>query len=286
MILGLWALLVRLFSGKKRKAEGTVIDAINTDLENAHVQDAIYERTIAADTDTIKRVKDAVSSLDAQRSIAQAELVALTKSIQEKRTTIEDAKFMASERDQELAQAGKSDAEIEADPEIQEYMHLCQDDASTLGQMEERANEYEQRIEYLNDSIEEKKSVLRGMYRRLDALKTERQEAKADLVIDKQMEEIADMMAGINTEGNRAELQAAREVRAKLKSRSKLATEFSGMDATAQREKLRAKVQAKKAASDFMGSIRASRKAESEAANPASTEKTAVAEKGDPPPLS
>lgn len=70
----------------------------------------------------------------------------------------------------------------------------------------------------------------------LDKINSEQYEAVGDLITAREQEEIADMLSGISMDGTSAELIRMREIREKVKARSKIAQELAGTDSKSEEE--------------------------------------------------
>jgi DNA repair exonuclease SbcCD ATPase subunit len=233
------------------RVEGVINEASDKLTEDPHVIDQIFRKAISGDSKSIQMMKDAVASLDARRIDLETDLKNMREELQEMIEALDGAKSVGEERAKELQAAGKSMDEILADPEFIEAQEFYEDQKSTIVEREARITEREDRIGEINNVLEEKELQLKELHRRLEKLKLERHERSADAVFDRQMADVADAIAGINTEGHRKDLAAARQASNRLKASAKLSNKLAGMDGRSQREKFRQKAQKKKAASEF-----------------------------------
>lgn len=295
MILGIFSAIWNWLTGKSRQAEGRIQERADALLEDPHAIDAIYSNAIKGDANAIEQLANAVGGLHARLASDQALLKRLISDpedgLERMRIDLDGAQAIGEQRYAELGKAGKSEDEITSDPEFQEAMNFFEDTKSTIAEREARIAEVQERIAMTTASLKERKAQLQSLHRALERKKIKREEAKADAVVAKQLENVAGVLAGINLEGHNAELQRAEEALARMKGRAKAKSELAGMDATAQRAKFREAAAKKHAAADFLGRVRgtvktdASVEPEVTATDAAATESTGTGKPSGPAPL-
>lgn len=244
------------------RMEGVINEASDQLAEDPYVIDQIFRQAIAGDAKAIQTMKNAVANLDARRIDLETNLKKLRAELAEMVEALEGAKSVGEQRAADLQAQGKSVDEIMADPEFLEAQEFYEDQKATIEERQERITEREERLDEINTVLEEKELQLKELHRQLEKLKSERHERAADATFNRQMEEVADAISGINTEGHRKELEMARVASERLKARAKLSNKLAGMDAKTQREKFRQKAQKKKAASEFAALVGVSKSLE------------------------
>lgn len=297
MILSIWSAFWNWITGKSRQAEGRIQEKADALLEDPHAIDAIYRQAIEGDKQAVDQLANAVGGLHARLASDEALLKRLISDPEDglgrMRTDLEGAQAIGEQRYAELQKAGKTEDEITADNEFQEAMNFFEDTESTIEEREARLAEVKDRIAMTTSSLVERKAQLQSLHRALERKNIKREEAKADAVVAKQLEQVAGVLAGINVDGHNAELQRAEEALARMKGRAKAKSELAGMDATAQRAKFRQAAAKKHAAADFLGRVRgtvktdASLEPEVKATDAAATESTGTGKgPSGPAPLS
>ncbi len=207
----------RWFKVNVLRVEGAIDEQTDKLMEDPHVMDAVYRKAILGDMDAIQRLKAATAGLVAAVEQKRGEHARLEKELEDMYEELEGAKGVGAERAQELRAQGKTTEEIMVDPEFVEAQEFFEDIKATIAEREERVALLEERIDEIDEEVTNRERQLRDLHRQLGRLKTERHEAKADAVYDRQIEAVADALAGIDVSSHRRDLEVAREARAKLK---------------------------------------------------------------------
>jgi DNA repair exonuclease SbcCD ATPase subunit len=233
------------------RQEGRIQENIDAQYEDPYVADRAFEKAIAGDSNAFRIFRDAVANQMALNTQLKQQYKTLSAELEAMHEDLEAAKVAAQEIVAELQKKGMASEQIQEDQKFLEAQGFYQDTASKIPEREARLADLEARIGGLDDKIKNAKLQMQQLQRSLEQKKQERQETKQDMVMDKQLQQAADMIAGVDVDGYNADLQRARDARARLRGRAQLAQEVSGMDAQAQRAGFREKLNKSKASTEF-----------------------------------
>jgi len=222
----------RLFKAFGYLITGRFDKARMTLMQNPNVMQANYDEIIRTKVGRLTTMKDAVSGLVAQQEQKVASVKTLTNEVQEH----ERLKAGAAAKAKEVVKKHGGDAEaIKKDPDYARCQAAFRDFSSTLEEKLKRVAEAESDVERLGATIQTHKNTMQSLRREVEALKTEKHEAVAEVLSAKQEKEIADMISGISEDTTSQELLELREVRTKARANARISREVAGV--TAQQEK-------------------------------------------------
>ena len=198
---------------------------------NKYVMSATYDRAIEKGQDRFNTVKNAVAKLMSIEQTRVEEIKQL-QSREEKYGKIKKgAHAKMQKRIDELRKDGKDKSAIMQDSEFVKHQAAYQDAASSLKDVEERIDDKEADLEERRGQIATYKAELQSMQRDQASLRTEKNEAVADVAIAQQAEAINAVLAGISEDTTDKDLQAAREARKAAKAKAKITADIAGNDA-------------------------------------------------------
>ncbi len=211
------------------------IDAARRTLDtNPHVVRAKYDAIIQEKISRIQMYKQAVASLIAQQEDKMAKIKMLTEDVGRLERLKAGALAKAKQTVAQLQKAGKSQEDIQADPDYVKCLGAYNDFSSTLAEKQARIAELEKDVEDYGKRIADHKIQLQHLLRDIENIKVEAADAVADVITANQEKEIGDMLAGIAQDGTSEELQRLRQTRQELKAEAKISKELGGMDARSQ----------------------------------------------------
>lgn len=211
------------------------IDAARRTLDtNPHVVRAKYDAIIQEKISRIQMYKQAVASLIAQQEDKMAKIKMLTEDVGRLERLKAGALAKAKQTVAQLQKAGKSQEDIQADPDYVKCLGAYNDFSSTLAEKQARIAELEKDVEDYGKRIADHKIQLQHLLRDIEKIKVEAADAVADVITANQEKEIGDMLAGIAQDGTSEELQRLRQTRQELKAEAKISKELGGMDARSQ----------------------------------------------------
>lgn len=205
--------------------------ALQTD---PNVVRATYAEIVRDKSERIREYRRAVAGLVTQQEKKKHQIDTLTQESEKLESLKIGAMAKAKKRAEALKKAGKSVDEIHGDEEYIKCRTAYGDFSSTLVEKQARIEELEGDIGNYDEKIKGHKIQLQSLLRELDKLKTEADEAVADMVTAREEKEIADMLTGISEDGAAKELQDMRELRAKAKAEARIANELAGTDTRTQ----------------------------------------------------
>lgn len=237
------------------KGEGAIDEASDKMMTDHHVMGAKYSEVIRKKKERFHQLKDAIAALMHSLAASEEKLKGINSEIVEMELDLEGAKAAAKTRAAKLQKAGKSREEILEDSEFREAQEYHADTQGTLEERRLRASELQERIDELDTTIDEHKLSLRDMARELEKLGTEKSDAIADVISNREIEEVNNMLAGVGEDATSKDLEALRMARGKSKAKATIAKELGGTDARAQRAKFRAAAREKQARDSFANLI-------------------------------
>ncbi len=204
------------------------IDAARMTLSaNPNVVRATYDSIIKGKRNQIQQYKDAVGGMIAQEEKKRSELRRISEEVA-KMTKLKQGAAAAARR-----VVGRHNGDIEAvkaDPEYIKCQGAFKDFDSTLEEKEARCSDLEGDIGTIADSINGHKIQLQSLLRDFEKIKSEKEEAVADMITAKEEKELADMITGISQDRSSQELQEMRDLRSKAKAVARISRETAGMD--------------------------------------------------------
>ncbi|MEO0459479.1 MAG: hypothetical protein AAF219_01460 [Myxococcota bacterium] len=195
---------------------------------------ATYAEVVREKSGRIREYRRAVAGLVTQEEKKKHQVETLSSEVEKLEALKTGALAKAKKRAEELKKAGKSVEEIHHDEEYLKCRTAFADFSSTLNEKQARIEELEGDIGDYGDKIKKHKIQMQSLLRDLEKIKTEADEAVADMVTAKEEKEIADMLTGISEDGTAQQLSEMRELRSKAKAEARIATELAGTDTRAQ----------------------------------------------------
>jgi hypothetical protein len=210
-----------------------------------------YEEVIQAKAQDIQRVVDAVAGLVHLQEQKKSELKRITQQLAEDEEVVGAVLAEAQDKVKQLQAAGKSEEEIQTNPEylqlLGEYNDLC----STRDQRKERVEILKTDIQNLEVKLQEQKLNLQHLKRDLDDLKIKAKEDVARLVSAQQEKALNDMLAGISTSDTARELEQLDNIVGQAEAAARVTSELAGTDTRLRRAQLLEKHRGKKYTGEF-----------------------------------
>jgi len=210
-----------------------------------------YDEVIREKAQDIQRVIDAVSGLVHLQEQKKTELKRITKQFAENEELVGAVLAEAQDKVKQLQAAGKSEADIENDPEYMQLLGEYNDICSTKDQNKERTESLKSEIQSLEEKLQEQKLNLQHLKRDLDDLKMKAKEDVARLVTAQQEKALNDMLAGISTSNTSRELEDLDRIVGEAEASARVTSELAGTDTRRRRSQLLEKHRGKKYSGEF-----------------------------------
>jgi chromosome segregation ATPase len=195
---------------------------------NPNVMQANYDEIIRDKSSRLGTFKKATGGLIAQQEGKVDKLKLLTAEVQK----CEQLKAGAAGKAKAVVAKHGGNAEaVKTDPEYMKCQAAYRDFSSTLEEKQKMITELEADAARLNVSIQTHKNSIQGLLREIDALKSEKHEAVAEVISAKEEREIADMLSGISEDRSSKELQELRDVRRGARADARISREVAGVTA-------------------------------------------------------
>lgn len=195
---------------------------------------ATYSEIVREKKGRIQEYRSAVAGLVTQEEKKKHQVETLTKEVEKLEALKMGALAKAKKVAEALKKAGKTTEEIHHDEEYLKCRTAFSDFSSTLTEKQARIEELEADIGDYGEKIKKHKIQMQSLLRDLEKVKSEADEAVADMITAKEEKEIADMLTGISEDGTAQQLAEMRELRSKAKAEARIATEMAGTDTRAQ----------------------------------------------------
>jgi|GEM_PF-2456459 len=212
-----------------------------------HVIEARFDAAIGKYRERLAVVKDAVGGIVALREQRKMDLDRLKKQQTEFQETLEGAEALAADVAKKLKKAGKTDDEVQQDPDFTQYSAAYADAESSLQGVNESIERISRDIATYEQQANDHVIRLQQMQREMKQIEGEKYETLVDVAMSSQEKEINDMVSGFATDGTAKDLQDLRELRMKARGDAEVARKLSGADAQVQGAKLRAAAHATRA---------------------------------------
>jgi chromosome segregation ATPase len=213
---------------------GNIDKARESVSRNPAVVRATYAEIVREKSSRIREYTGAVAGLVTQEEKKKQRVSQLTDEIKRLEDLKAGALAKAKKRAQELQAAGKTTEQIHHDEDYLKCRAAFSDFSSTLKEKQDRIAELEGEIGEYGKKIASHKVQLQQLVRELDKLKSEADEAVADMITAKEETDIAQMLSGISEDGTAQQLSEMRELRHKAKAEARVASEIAGTDTKAQ----------------------------------------------------
>lgn len=227
---------------------------------------ATYAEIVRDKSERIREYRNAVAGLITQEERKKAQVRKLTEEVQRLEGLKAGALAKAKKSAEALQASGKSTEAIQADEDYMKCRAAFGDFSSTLNEKLERIVELEGDLADYGKKIGNHKVQLHQLIRDLDKLKTEANEAVAEMVTANEEKDIADMLTGISEDGTAKELADMRDLRQKVKAEARIATELAGTDTRAEEAEFLEFARQSEANSEFDTLIGIAEKADGEPA--------------------
>lgn len=198
--------------------------------EDAAVQAAVYDRSIAKDQDRFRTVKNAVAELMRLEQTRINEIKELHTRETKLNQIVAGAQAAMQRRVNEL-QTTLTKEQILVDPEFIKHKAAYADNRSTLAEVEKRISEKEEDLKGRQQQIATFEVELRSMQSKVKSKIEAKAETIAETAIAKQSEEIDAVLSGIQSDTADEDLVAVNAARDRAKARSKLVGKLAGNDA-------------------------------------------------------
>lgn len=213
-----------LVTGRLEKARKSL-------MENSNVMSATYDASIKKTEGRFQTTKEAVAELVR----IEQELVTKIKELGERIKRLNQVKTGAQLAMQKSINDGRAKnltkEQIAGSADFVKHQAAFNDASSTLAEVTGQYDEKDAELKTRQQQIAVYKTQLQKMQRAGETLRTEKQEALADVAIAKQSEAIDSMLAGITNDTIDTDLKDAREARQRAKARSTVTSELIGNDA-------------------------------------------------------
>ncbi len=236
--IGLW--WSSIFTGNRKKL-----------LEDPEVAGEILRRAIDAQVADFGKHKDAVAELMAIVIGDKKTLERLQAEMRELEEESEGAVAAAKERAAALQRAGKTAAEIEADPQYMEALAAFEDNSSTTEEKRKRLDELSARIAANEAKVSDHKIMLQRAQREIQNLKVKADETKAAMYANQALITVNDRLAQMSERGTDKDAQEVFETADRLAAKAQISGELAGNDSTVARERFKAAGQRSRAKSKF-----------------------------------
>ena len=195
-----------------------------------HAMRAKYDDVIREKTKRIQQYKEAVAGLIAQQEQKMSQVKDFTDSLKHLEDLKSGALAKAQQRVGELQATGADDAAIKNDPDYQKCLAAFNDFSSTALEKQSRVDEAEHDIEDFGKRIKEHTLQLAELRKEIEKLRSEANEAVADVISAKQEAELNDALSGIGTDSTSEKLSELRRLRSEAKAGARVSKELAGTD--------------------------------------------------------
>jgi phage shock protein A len=202
--------------------------------KNPYVVQATYDRIIHEKKDRIQQYKDAVARMIAQQEKKAAKVRSLTGEVNHLEQLKQGAAAKAKSVVATLQAQGLTLEQIKANEDYIKCMTAFNDFTSTAAEKTKHIEELETDLAELAKSIAGHKIQLQSLARDIDKLKSEANDAVADMITAREEEELADMISGISNDRTSEELSELRDLRQQQKAEAKISKEMAGTDTKVQ----------------------------------------------------
>lgn len=194
---------------------------------NPGVVSASYDKVIEEKKQRLNQYKDAIASMMAQEGNKTNALKKLTEEIE----NLEKLKSGAAAKAKKIVEGFNGDVEaVKRDPEYLKCQSAFKDFSSTLDEKRKRAEELDEDLKQLVANVAGHKTQIQSLMRDLEKLKSEKNDAVADILSANEEKQIADMMSGLSSDRTHEELRELREMRSKAQANARISRELAGMD--------------------------------------------------------
>lgn len=240
---------------------------------NPTVVRATYAEIIREKSKRIREYTGAVAGLVTQEEKKKGQVERLTEEVKRLEDLKAGALGKAKKRSQELQSQGMTLEQIHHDEDYLKCRSAFTDFSSTLQEKQARITELESEIGEYGKKISSHKVQLQQLIRDLDKLKSEADEAVADMITSHEEREIAQMLSGISEDGTAQQLAEMRDLRHKAKAEARIASEVAGTDTRAQEAEFLAYARESASDSEFDALIGLAEKADAPASERAPSAK-------------
>lgn len=202
--------------------------------KNPYVVQATYDRIIHEKKDRIQQYKDAVARMIAQQEKKAAKVRSLSAEVNHLEQLKQGAAAKAKSVVATLQAQGMTLEQIKANEDYVKCMTAFNDFTSTATEKTKHIEELETDLAELAKSIAGHKIQLQSLARDIDKLKSEANDAVADMITAREEEELADMISGISNDRTSEELSELRDLRQQQKAEAKISKEMAGTDTKVQ----------------------------------------------------
>lgn len=286
--MGLFRSITEFFKSLSKQAEGSIDQAADRMRTDADALKSKYDDVIREKIKNIKDYRGAMSNMVHQKD----KMVEKAKELTQEVGKLEELKAGAAAKVRKLVSSlkgeGKTQADIEANPEFAEGKQHYSRFAEQLAQKQAEIEDLEQRASEIEAKMGGHKEQLGKMLKEIDQLREEAAESVAEVAAAGEEMEARNMMSNMGGGSNAdEELAKLREIRARSNAEAKIAHELadSGADADSLTKEFLEKAEAESAADDFASLVglgdTPSPKAEAKPAAPESSDPGKPAEGGD-----
>jgi chromosome segregation ATPase len=195
---------------------------------------ASYAEIIREKSERVREYRNAVAGLVTQEEKKKSQINQLSQDIQHLENLKTGALAKAKKRAAQLQASGRSADDIHHDEDYIKCKSAFSDFSSTQNEKQQRVEEQETDVKDYATKISNHKLRLQSLLRELEKLRTEADEAVADIVTAQEEKDIADMLTGISVDGSNEQLAEMRDLRHKVKAEARIASELSGTDTQSQ----------------------------------------------------
>lgn len=195
-----------------------------------HAMRAKYDDVIREKTKRIQQYKEAVAGLIAQQEHKMTQVKTLTDELKHLEDLKSGALAKAQQRVGELQASGCDDTAIKADADYQKCLSAFNDFSSTAQEKQARVDEAEHDIEEFGKRIKEHTIQLGQLRKEIETLRSEANEAVADVISARQESELNDALSGIGTDSTSEKLSELRRMRSEAKAGARVSKELAGTD--------------------------------------------------------
>lgn len=228
--------LTRLFRAFWYTITGRVDQASQVLERDPNLIRARYDDIAREKVRRLRQYIQAVAALVAQREEKKAKIITKSEEIARLTRVKTGAGVKVRQLVEKLQGEGKSQAEIEKNPEYLTLQGIFRDVSSSLSQLQQDVEGLDKEAAALDVSVNTHKVQLQGLQREIEKLKTEAHETVAAVITAQQEKEVAGLLAGIADDRTGEELRRLREMRGQVQAEAAVTREMAGVTDTTRQE--------------------------------------------------
>lgn len=215
--------------------------------KDPHVIEARYDHAKDKLLRDLEHAKNALGSVVALKEKAKLDLERLGAQKAEHEETMQGAEALSADVMAKLRRAGKTDVEIQADPEFMQYSAAYADAESSLAGVATAIDRVKADIEHLHKLGQERLLQLQQQQRLIQEVERKKHVTIMDVTMANSIKALEDVASGFATSGVAKELADLEQIGLKARADAEVSRALSGSDASLQAAKLRAAAHAARA---------------------------------------